>query len=85
MELFVDEPYRDRDLDDRVQQEGVHAPGRQERLRHDIAPQDLQEDGNTGRDKGQVIDEDLRPVLSQPVSHTAYSTRSPYRIGARPG
>ena len=31
--LFDDEPSRDSDLDDRVQREGVHAPGWQEGLR----------------------------------------------------
>ena len=83
--LFVDELSRDRNLDDRVQRQGVHAPGRQEGLRREIAAQDLQEDGNTGRDKGRAVDEELRPVLSQQVSYTAYCIRSLYRIRVRPG
>ena len=39
VELFVGEPSRDRDLDDRVQREGVHAPGQQERLHRQIVAQ----------------------------------------------
>ena len=42
--LFVYETSRDRDLDDRVQRQGVHAPGLQQGLCREIAAQDLQEE-----------------------------------------
>ena len=81
--VFVYESSRDRDLNDRVQREGVHTPGRQEGLRRQITAQDRRRTGTLHGAKG-AVDGDLSPVLSQPVSHTAYYTRSLYRIGARP-
>ncbi len=50
------------DLDGRVLRERIDATGRQEVLGGLRAAQDLQEDGDGGRNKGGIVDEEVRGV-----------------------
>ena len=71
--LFVDEPSRGCNRE--MTKLSVYTlPGGRRDCAMTFATQDWQEDRNTGRDQGYAVNEELRPVLSQPVSHTAYYT-----------
>ena len=52
----------ERDLDRRVRGEGVHAAPREQVRRGGRAREDLEEDGDGGRDEGRAVDEELGAV-----------------------
>ena len=68
--LFVDEPSRNCNLE-MTELSISTLPGGRMDCAVAFATQDLQEDKNTGRDERRSVDEELRPILWQPVSHTA--------------